>query len=37
MLSGGMKFETDKAASSLRRANMRIKVWESAGKNQEIS
>ena len=26
LLSGGMKFETDKAASSLRRASMRIKA-----------
>jgi F-type H+-transporting ATPase subunit epsilon len=30
LLSGGMKFETDKAASSLKRAAMRMKVWEAA-------
>jgi F-type H+-transporting ATPase subunit epsilon len=30
LLSGGMKFETDKAAASLKRAAMRIKVWETA-------
>jgi F-type H+-transporting ATPase subunit epsilon len=28
MLTGGMKFETDKAAASLKRARYRIRVWE---------
>ncbi|MDR2661880.1 MAG: ATP synthase F1 subunit epsilon [Treponema sp.] len=32
ILTGGMKFETDKAAASLRRAQYRIKVWEAAKK-----
>jgi F-type H+-transporting ATPase subunit epsilon len=32
LLIGGMKFETDKAAASLRRATLRIKVWEEAKK-----
>ncbi|MDR1566510.1 MAG: F0F1 ATP synthase subunit epsilon, partial [Treponema sp.] len=33
MLAGGMKFETDKAAASLKRAQYRIKVWEAAQKS----
>jgi F-type H+-transporting ATPase subunit epsilon len=34
LLSGGMKFETDKAAAALRRARMRMKVREEAGENR---
>jgi len=34
LLLGGMKFETDKAASSLRRALMRIKAKEEGAKSQ---
>jgi F-type H+-transporting ATPase subunit epsilon len=33
LLSGGMKFETDKAAASLRRAKMRMRVWEEQENN----
>jgi F-type H+-transporting ATPase subunit epsilon len=29
---GGMKFETDKADAALKRARMRMKVWENSGK-----
>jgi F-type H+-transporting ATPase subunit epsilon len=31
LLSGGMKFETDKATAALKRARMRMKVREEAG------
>jgi F-type H+-transporting ATPase subunit epsilon len=33
LLAGGMKFETDKAAASLLRAKMRMRVREETGKN----